>query len=384
VQPLDAAIDAVSVRSLFSLDPTRAFLNHGSYGAVPRSVRAAQDAIRDEAESDPVAFFDLLPSRLGAVRAQVAGFLGTTADRLALVENATAGVATALRAVGLRAGDRVVATDHGYGAVRTAILAACEPVGAKLDEVVVPFPSAGPDEVLAAILPRLDGARLLVIDAITSPTGLVLPFERLVAAARALGVAVLVDGAHAPGHVAVDLDALDADFFTGNLHKWCFVPRGTAVLYAADRVRAQTRPLVPSWAWSQGFPAAFDVLGTRDPSAWLTAPAGLAFSRAHAERIAQNVRLCAQMADELAQTWGVKVPSPVSMRRNLATLPLDLPAAAAPAIHDALLRRGVQVPITLYGGRAWVRISAQIYNAPGDYRRLGEELPRVLSELGLR
>lgn len=384
MQPLDAAIDAVSVRSLFSLDPTLAFLNHGSYGAVPRSVRAAQDAIRDEAERDPVAFFDRLPARLVSVRAEVAAFLGTSGDRLALVENATAGVATALRAVGLRASDRVVATDHGYGAVRTAILAACEPTGATLDEVVVPFPSAGPDEVLAAILPRLDGARLLVIDAITSPTGLVLPFERLVAAARAAGVAVLVDGAHAPGHVPVDLDALDADWFTGNLHKWCFTPRGTAVLYAADRVRAQTRPLIPSWSWSQGFPAAFDVQGTRDPSAWLTAPVGLAFARDHADLIARNAALCARMADELAATWGVAVPSPPSMRANLATLPLDVPAAAAPAIHDALLCRGVQVPITLYGGRAWVRVSAQIYNTVEDYRRLGRELPRVLRELGLR
>jgi isopenicillin-N epimerase len=268
--------------------------------------------------------------------------------------------------------------------VRTAILAAGEQTGAAVDVVVVPFPSAGPDEVLAVILSRLEGARLLVIDAITSPTGLLLPFERIVAAARAAGVAVLVDGAHAPGHVPVDLDALDADWFTGNLHKWCFVPRGTAVLYAADRVRAQTRPLVPSWAWAQGFPAAFDVLGTRDPSAWLTAPAGLGFFRAQAHRLGGNVALCGQMAQELAATWGVAVPSPASMRRNLATLPLDQPAAAAPTIHDALLRAGVQVPITVYGGRAWVRISAQIYNSEDDYRRLGVQLPRVLTALGLR
>jgi isopenicillin-N epimerase len=374
-------------RAQFALEPGLAFLNHGSFGAVPLGVRAAQDALRDELERDPVAMFEGLAPRMAAARARVAEALGTAAERLAFVDNATTGVAAALRATPLRAGDRVVITDHTYGAVRLALRDACAAAGATLEVVAVPFPIEDPSIVLDAVLPRIPGARLVLIDAITSPTGLRLPFEQVVAAARAAGVAVIVDGAHAPMHLALDLDALDADFFTGNLHKWAFAPRGTAVLRVSDRRRHDARPLVTSWEIDQGFPASFDFSGTRDPSAWLAAPAGLDFAaRIGGDALrAHNDRLCAEMASSLSSAWGVAIPSPASMRAHLATLPLPRrpPAEAAAAIHRALRRRGVQVPCVPFGERAWIRVSAQVYVSRADVERLERAVPDVLDELGL-
>lgn len=359
-------------RERFTLEPGLAFLNHGSFGAVPRDVQAAQRALLDEQEADPVAFMASAPGRLRAALADLAPRLGTSPDRLAFVENATTGVATVLRSLAWRPGDRVVTTTHGYNAVRQALATIAGPHGVTVDEVDLPFPSAGPDEVVAHVRRALPGARLLVIDAITSPTGLVLPFAEIVAAARQEGVPVLVDAAHAPGHVPLQLDALGADWVTGNLHKWWWAPRGTAILWAGDP--AGLLPLAPSHEVRAGFPRAWDQTGTRDPSPWLSVPAALAFGDAHGQTaIADDNRARAiAWADALCARWGVVRPAPDTMIGAMVTLPLPrpVPSSAAADLHRALRQRGVQVPVIPFGGRAWTRISSQVYVTDHDIDRL--------------
>lgn len=363
-------------RAAFALAPDLDLLNHGSYGACPRVVLDAERAERLAMEADPIAFMDAVPSRLRGILEALAPRFGADAEGLVFVENATAGVATVLRGLDLRPGDRIVTTDHVYGAVRHQLRYAARTHGVVVDEVPVPFPVASAEQVVAAVAPRLPGARLAVLDAVTSPTGLVWPIGALVAACRAADVPVLVDGAHAPGLVPLDLAALDADWFVGNLHKWCFAPKGTAILWAAPRRRSALVPLVISHPYEAGWPRSFDWIGTRDVSGWLATPAATAFVDGLGEGAirAHNDELCARMVEQLAARWRVALPSPRSMRAAMAAIPAPrgLGAEAAPALHAALRARRLEVPCIPFAGRTWVRISAQVYNDEAAYARLGE------------
>lgn len=367
----------------FALDPALTLLNHGSFGACPRRVLAAQDRERAHLEADPLGYMAVAARRVRAVADLVAGRLGARGEDLALVENATAGVATVLRSLELRAGDRLVTTSHVYGAVRQALRVVAERAGAVIDEVVVPFPLTSPEQVVDALRPHLPGARLAVLDWITSPTALVLPVQELVAACRAQGVPVLLDAAHAPGQVPMDLEALGADWVTGNLHKWLFAPKGSAVLWCRADQRPGLVPLAPSHDTPLGFPRSFDWVGTRDPSGWLAVPEALAFVDAlGADAIrAHNDGLASWAASTLAERWGVDLPAPASMRAAMATLPLpgDVPAARVEALHAALRDRGLEVMVVPFGGRAWIRVSAQVYNVEDEYLRLAAAVRELLA-----
>lgn len=369
----------------FTLSPRRILLNHGSFGAVPRAVQRAQDRERAAMEADPLGFMAALPARLRAAASAVGRRLGVPGRDLVFVDNATTGVATVLASWPWRRGDRIVTTTHAYGAVREALHRVARRHGAVVDEVAVPFPIDGPQAVLDAVVPRLAGARFAVLDAITSPTGLVLPIAPLVAACRAHGVPVLVDAAHVPGQVAVDVGALGADWWTGNLHKWAFAPKGTAVLVARRDRQAVTEPLVASHDVRRGWPHAFDWTGTRDPTGWLAAPAALDWLDgigADAVR-ARNDAQCAEAADVLSRAWRVPIPSPPSMRAAMATLPVPggLPGSRAPALHDALRHAGIEVPCVPFAGHTWVRISAQLYTSMDDVHALARAMPAAVASV---
>jgi isopenicillin-N epimerase len=371
-----------AMRGAFALRPGFVQLNHGSFGGAPREVLRAQQALRDELEADPVGFMVGVPERLRRVLDQLGPQLGARGRDLVFVDNATTGVATVLRDLRLRPGDRLVTTSHVYGAVREILAVVAARTGAVVEEVEVPFSIEGPEQVVAAVAARLPGARLAVLDAITSATGLVLPIGELVAACRAHGVPVLVDAAHAPFHVPVDLERLGADWWTGNLHKWAFAPKGTAVLYAR-RDRQDLTPLVPSHLQRLGFPHSFDWSGTKDFTPWLSVPAALRFVGAlGVERVqAHNQALCVEMAELLSRGWGVTLPSPASMRGAMVTLPLPgvVPAEAAVGLQRRLHARGYGVVCTPFVGRTWLRLSAQIYNEISEV----EALARVVEqELG--
>ena len=260
------------------------FLNHGSFGACPGAVLEAQQALRAEMEANPVAFLGRgLEDRLAAAREAVGAFVGAEPDDLAFVPNATAGIATALGALDIRPGDELLATDHEYNAALNALRVAASGRGARVVLARIPLPVTGPDEVvervLAAVTPR---TRLALVSHVTSPTALVFPVERIVALLEARGVAVLVDGAHAPGMVPLALEKLGASWYVANLHKWCCAPKGAAFLHARRDRQAGTRPLAVSHAANDPRPVpsmfrrSFDWTGTLDPTPYLAAPIALA------------------------------------------------------------------------------------------------------------
>ncbi len=379
--------DWPEVRALWPLEPTVAHVNHGSYGAVPTPVLEEQQSWRDRMETNPLRFLRReAPAALVAARAEVAGFLGAGPTSLAFVHNATSGASTVFAAFPLEPGDAVLLTDHAYGAVRIAADRFAPQRGARVESVHLPL-AADDDDVVEAVLGAVhQRTRLVVLDQVTSPTARRLPLVRLVPALQERGVAVLVDGAHAPGMLAVDLDRLGADFFVGTLHKWCCAPRGTGVLHAAERWRPVLRPLVASWGEDEGFPLAFDDTGTEDPSAWLSAPRALrVLEGLGLDRLRRhNVELAVAGQLEVAAALHVPaadLPRDSGVSMQLVPLPegvADTPAAAG-ALQDRIGEQAaVEVAISSFDGRGYVRLSAHAYNAPADYRRLAADLPGLL------
>ncbi len=373
----------------FLLDPTIDFLNHGSFGALP--VRVAEERARwqMEIERQPVSLLDgSLFGLLEQALAQVGPRLGARGEDLVFVPNATYGVITALRSAGLGPGDEILCTDHRYEAVWNAMQAVAAERGARVVRAAVPFPLGSADEIVDAVARQItDRTRLLVLDHITSPTALIYPVERLIRLGHEAGARVLVDGAHVPGQLAVDLGSLGADWWTGNLHKWAFAPRATAVLWVRPELQERTRPPVPSHYFT--FHKAFHWTGTFDPAPWLAAPLGFQVHDALGgpALMAENHEKVRAGRRILAERLGVEEahPDDPSLYAAMATVRLPVregagDPAAARLLHDLLIEQHqIEVPIVPWGGRTWVRISGQRYNRVSQYERLAEVLAQVLA-----
>jgi isopenicillin-N epimerase len=368
--------DHDAVRALWTLEPDVAYLNHGAFGATPRPVLEEQARWRARLEAQPFDFlFRHYDEHVDAARAAVAAFLGADPEGLAFVPNATTGVATVLRSLGIGPGDSVVLTDHTYPAVEIAVRA----LGAL--PVLVPVDLDEPDVagvVLAAVDER---TRLVVVDAVTSVTAFVMPFAAVVAGCRRLGVPCLVDAAHAPGMLPVDLRTLDPDYWTGNLHKWCCAPKGAAVLYVREALRESVHPLVPSHGWGLGYRAEFDWCGTHDASAWLSAPAALALLDSLGWDVVRSygAGLSSWAASLLAAVVpGVSRPAPPDRHAAMVLLDAGLPTyEAAMSLRDAVWARDrVEVGATGWRGRGWLRLSTAPYNSSTDFLRLSDALLR--------
>jgi isopenicillin-N epimerase len=396
-------------RSLWPLDPAVDFLNHGSFGAAPTAVLDAQAAFRRRMEAEPVAFFSRdLEGLLDDARSVLGAFLGAAPDDLAFVDNATTAVNAVLRWLPLDAGDELLVTDHEYNACRNALDAAAAASEARVVTVPLPFPTEGPEDVLARVLAAVTPrTRLAVLDHVTSATALVFPIEELVAELAARGVETLVDGAHAPGMLDVQLDRIGAAWYSGNLHKWVCAPKGAAFIHVRRDRQAGFHPLVVSHGANSPrtdrsrFRLEADWTGTRDPSAWLAVPTaieligGLLPGGWSAVRL-RNRDLALRGRDLLCAALAMPAPAPDPMIGSMASVALPVEEAAGRVqgvdlygdpVHDGLLARGIQVAVTPWPARPdggpWrriVRISAALHNDLDQYQRLASALLEVLTE----
>jgi isopenicillin-N epimerase len=372
-------------RDLFVLDPSVAHLNHGSFGSVPTVVRQARQRLLDEFDANPLRMVTGgLRERTAAVRARLAAFLGAEPEFSALVGNVTQATSIVLNTLDLKAGDEIVLTDHSYNAVTLAAedLIARRGVRVVTAPVDLETPATGP--ILEHVNER---TKLVIVDQISSATAQLHPVAEIAAALRGRGVPLLVDAAHAPGMLPRPAAGIDADFWVGNFHKWAFAPAGTALLSVAPHWADRMVPLVVSHGHLDGYPQRLEQQGTRDFTIWLAAPTGLEiFARyGEAEVRRHNAELAAEGQRIVGAALGLEpaelpdAGSGVSMRivplpGGLAT---DTPDAAAlrRRIADEL---GVEVAVNPWRGRGWLRVSAQIYNAAGDYERLAAGLPALL------
>lgn len=402
------------MRDRFLLDPAITFLNHGSFGATPRVVLEAQQRVQREMERNPVAFLGRgSAAALAAARRRLAEFVGADGEDLVFVPNATTGVNTVARSLALAAGDEVLTTDHEYGACIATWRRRCAETGAALRivPIPVPFDPAGfTARLLAAVTPR---TRLVFASHIASTTALVFPVQELCAAARERGIATLIDGAHAPGQLALDLARIGADFYTGNCHKWMCAPKGSGFLHVRPDRRCGPALLeapVVSWGYvaeelaQQGVAAAsaayaahtghtgFDAYtgrsplerrlqwqGTRDLSAFLAVPRAIDFQAEHdwATLRQRCHKMALDLQREVLARNGLVPIAPDEALAQMVPIPVHTSAHGDEA--DALRRwlfeqRRIEVPVTLHAGRVYVRVSVQAYNTHEDLRRLRDAL----------
>jgi isopenicillin-N epimerase len=388
---------------LWPLDPSITYLNHGTVGATPRAVLAAQSALRDEIERQPARFVlrELTPigrpdedpdrampgrprQRLRAAAAAIAPWFGVGGDDLVFVDNATAGANAVLASFALRPGDEVLVTNRTYGAVARAASHHAQRAGAQVITASLPFPVSGETELVdalaAALTPR---TRLAVLDHVSPETALVMPLARMAALCRDRGIAVLADGAHAPGAIAVDIPSCGVDYYTANLHKWAFSPRSAGILWAAPEHRATLHPPVISWGVGGGWHAEFDWVGTRDPTPFLCAPAGFAFideSLGGLQALwAHTHALAWRTAERLTRTWGLPWTTPRAMVGSMVTLPLPPRLGrgfeGAMALKNWLLAEArIEAQIVAIDEKLCWRLSAQAYNDDDDVERFTQAL----------
>jgi isopenicillin-N epimerase len=382
------------------LDPDITFLNHGSFGATPRAVLAKQDEYRTRMEREPVRFLvrELEPL-LDDARDALATFVGAHPADIAFVPNATAGVNAVVRSLDLDKHDELLVTTHEYNASRNALEFAAQLAGARVVTVDVPFPTASGDVIFSRVLEKVtERTRLLLVDHVTSQTALVVPVKRLVEEMDRRGIDTLVDGAHAPGMLPLDLRSLGAAYYTGNLHKWVCAPKGAAFLYARENRRAALRPIAISHGANSTridrsrFHLEFDWTGTFDPTAWLCIPEALRFIASLVdggwpEVMRRNHKLALRGRDIIAKALGIAPPAPDDMLGSMATLPLpdgsadEAPSLYGDSLQDALLDQfRIEVPIVPWPAppKRLVRISAQLYNEEKEYEYLGEALQKLL------
>ncbi|HTI56396.1 MAG TPA: aminotransferase class V-fold PLP-dependent enzyme [Verrucomicrobiae bacterium] len=387
--------------ALWPLDRSVAFLNHGSYGACPAEVLRYQAVLRAEMEAEPVRFLGReLDDRLDAARARLGAFVGADPDDLAFVSNATGGVNAVLRSLRLAAGDELLTTDHAYQACRNTLDFVAERGGARVVTVTLPFPVTDPqaivDTVLAGVTSR---TRLALLDHITSPTALILPLERIVAALAARGIDSVVDGAHAPGMIPLDLRALGAAYYSGNCHKWLCTPKGSAFLWVRRDRQADVHPLTISHgakgerAGRSRFRLEFDWTGTQDPTAWLTVPMAIDYLAGLVPGgwpalMARNRALALEARRLLCEAVGTAPACPEEMIGSIASviLPDNRTVETGWRVRDPIQGRlfeawGIEVPIMRWPAppKRMIRVSAQLYNHLPQYARLAEALRKELA-----
>lgn len=394
----------------WTLDPEVAYLNHGSFGACPRAVLEAQSDFRARLEREPVRFFiESFDDLMDEARAATAAFVKCPAEDLVFVPNATQAIATVILNIEptLKPGDELLATAHEYPACLNNLRRTAARTGAKVVIVPIPFPLTSPDQItqaiLAAVTPR---TRLALISQVTSPSGLILPVEQMIAPLESRGVQTIIDGAHAPGFTPrADIAALNPSFYTANCHKWLCAPKGSGLLYIRRDRQHDFHPWCLSYFAEKPKPGRkhllteFDYIGTMDQTAWLSIPAAIKTVQSLVpggwpEVMRRNHELTIKARNLLCRALDVHAPAPDSMLGSLSAifLPahdeartkrlLSRPSRYHDALQDILVsKHRIQVPLwSIAGdGRRLFRISAQLYNSLPQYEYLAAALTQELA-----
>lgn len=377
----------------WTLTPSKVHLNHGSYGSVPRAAQDMQSQLKARMDENPCPWFMGQYALVATARTEIADFLGVRAHDLALVHNASAGVSTVYNSLAFAPGAEIVTTNHAYGAVLEGARRVARTCGGRVRTAEIPL-DADAETVCTLVMAEVTSrTALIVIDQITSATARAFPIESIAQAAAALGVPVLVDGAHAPGVLRSPVPDFDG-YWVGNLHKAACAPRGTAALVARGAFKEVLHPLIDSWGFPHSFPESFDHVGTQDVTSWLAARTafdtierryGWDAFRSYSKELADygstliGEAITAATGEDAKADVGMPV-GPLRLIRlpiGLATTHEDSHALRA-YISDRL---DIETAITTFGGQGFLRISAHLYNSPSDYEIFAEKAVPELAKL---
>lgn len=389
--------DIASWIKLWSLDASVTFLNHGSFGACPLAVLEAQQKLRSRLEQEPLRFFGReWEPLIDNARSKLAAFVGADAQDVVFVPNATTGVNSVLRSLNFSADDEILTTNHEYNACRNALDFIASRTGARVVVAKIPFGIESPQEVVKAVIEQVSPhTRLALLDHVTSQTALIFPLQQLVKELQLLGVDILVDGAHAPGMLPLNLSEIGATYYTGNCHKWLCAPKGAAFLYVRRDKQPEIRPLTISHGANSPrtdksrFQLEFDWMGTDDPTAYMCVPSAIAFMGSLLpggwdELMQRNHQLALAARQLVCEMLEVRSPCPDEMIGSMAVIPMPevLESRNFMSLHDELFDRfAIQVQVVPWEKpKLLVRVSAQIYNTLEQYEYLGKALRTLLVE----
>ena len=382
------------------LDSNITFLNHGSFGACPKLILDEQTKLRRSLESDPVTFMESTVRELWAESlVRLSKFINADSEGMTFVTNATSGVNTVLKSLNLKPNDEIIVLDHSYQACWNAVDFITKKTGAKTVVATIPFPIDSNEQIIEEILQRVtERTKLALIDTITSPTGLRLPFEELVNELQSRNVDVLLDAAHGPGIVPLDIKKMDPAYVAGNAHKWLCTPKGSAFLYIREDRRNRIRPLSVSHGASvsgtdqERFRFEFDWTGTQDPTSWLCIPSaidhiGSMLSGGWPAIMDYNTNLAIQGRNLLLEVLGTRKPSPDSMIVGLAAVLLPgsgvlTNSALEPDPLHTLLFEKYRIQVPVFGwphhNKRYLRIASYLYNSLEEYEYLAEVLKKEI------
>jgi isopenicillin-N epimerase len=377
---------------LWGIDPTVIFLNHGSFGACPKVVLAAQQRWRSQLENEPLRFFGReWEPLLDDARRKLATFVGADVQDLVFVPNATTGVNSVLRSLEFSPDDEILTTNHEYNACRNALDFIASRTGARVVVAKIPFPIDSPQQVIEAVIAKVSvKTKLALLDHITSQTGLIFPIQQLVKELQWRGIDTLIDGAHAPGMISLNLREIGATYYTGNCHKWLCAPKGSAFLYVQREQQLKIRPLTISHGANSPrvdktrWQLEFDWTGTNDPTAFLCVPEAIAFMGSllpggWTELMGRNHQLVLKARQMVCEALGVLPPCPQEMIGAMAVVPMPTiwESRDFMSVHDELFDQfGIQVQVIPWPEtpRLLMRISTQIYNTLQQYEYLAMAL----------
>ncbi len=384
-----------NLTSLFLLDESVVFLNHGSFGACPRPVFEAYQKWQLRLERQPVAFLD--PDRglsgwMREARVALAAEIGAAADNIVGVMNATYGLNIVAQSLDLKEGDEILTTDHEYAALEKTWAYVARKTGARIVSAAIPLPLSSESQFTNALRAGITSrTRVIFLSHITSATALLFPIENIVAEARARSIYTVIDGAHTPGHIPLGLEALGADFYAGNCHKWLMAPKGSAFLHVRPELQAMINPLVISHGWTAdnqspgpfggtAFIDSIEMQGTRDPAAWLAVPDAIAFRKSHQwNKVAAECRRLVQDTARRVAGW-----SGLPAFGSAEFCAPQMVAMPVPDCDPVLLQRkllddyNIEIPCYKWQGRAIVRVSAQGYNTQAQMDLLVKALKDLL------
>lgn len=382
--------DPKTLKSQFLLNPDVVFLNHGSFGACPQPVFETYQRWQRELESQPVEFIGRrIDGLLTEARTVLAQYLNAGVNNLVFVTNATAGVNMVARSLRLQAGDEVLTTDQEYGALDYTWEYFCGKTGARYIHAALPERPQSPEEIVEAVWSNVNPkTKVIFMSHLTSSTATIFPVAEICRRARQQGILTVIDGAHAPGQIPVDLTDIDADFYTGNCHKWLCAPKGAAFLYVQPQHHSIIEPLVISWGWVDGatFVQRNQQQGTRECSAFLAVPAAIEFQQQHQW---DSVRVrCHELARQtrlrISELTGLEplLPDSELLYAQMITCPLPKvdPEALARRLRDEFR---VEIPITQWNGKIGIRASYQAYNTPDDMEVLLDALSVLLPQISM-
>jgi isopenicillin-N epimerase len=381
----------MTLRDLFLLSPEVVYLNHGSFGACPRPVFETYQKWQRELERQPLDFLSekrRFRELMSTARHHLADFVGAQADDLVFVPNATTGLNIVARSLDLQPGDEVLTSNHEYGALDRTWRFICRKRGAHYVRCVVPVPIASADEVVDTIWAAVtEHTRVLFLSQVTSVTAITLPIAPLLQRARERDILTVIDGAHVPGQLDLNLDELGADFYAGNCHKWLMAPKGAAFLHAKREVQSRLEPLVVSWGWESDDPGPSRFVdeqqwtGTRDPAAYLSVPAAIAFIQDHDWPTVQEIcfGLVRQARERIGQLTGLPPLTPDAANWYFQMVTLPLPECDEAALQMRLREKyDIEILTARWQDRPYLRVCVQGYNTQQDIDTLVAALAELL------